>query len=247
MSRQNENENKCYKEIVEKRDNEANYQAASTSPSQKKCESLPHPYYYLPLRENAGEIRLLTLLPGDFDDRVRMHLEHVIFTHDITPNFEALSYAWGSINNREKILVGPFADRFKSLAINKSLEEALRYLRYADRERTLWIDAICVNQDDLEERSSQVQKMANIYTKAARVIAWLGSASHNSKLALDTLNWIASKVKVELASEYLYSYGDLTIEQTPIESIIDLINRSWFERLVRILSSVYIVLCLEYF
>lgn len=52
----------------------------------------------------------------------------------------------------------------------------------------LWIDAICINQRSIAERSVQVMHMGEVYTKAASVIAWLGEESNDSNLAFDALN-----------------------------------------------------------
>ena len=52
---------------------------------------------------------------------------------------------------------------YPAIYVTRSLYHALRYLRYKSQSRVLWIDAICVNQDDLKERSCQVQRMADIY------------------------------------------------------------------------------------
>jgi hypothetical protein len=60
--------------------------------------------------------------------------------------------------------------------IAKNLHLAMRHLRSRDTPRTLWIDAICINQVDNGERTSQAQKMRSIYERASRVIVWLGIA-----------------------------------------------------------------------
>lgn len=60
------------------------------------------------------------------------------------------------------------------LQITKNLEQALRHIRLPNHARRLWVDSICINQADLDERSLQVQRMRLIYKHAARVIVWLG-------------------------------------------------------------------------
>jgi hypothetical protein len=55
-------------------------------------------------------------------------------------------------------------------------------------ETYFWIDPLCINQDDYQERSQQVQIMGDIFQEASIVIAWLGSASEDSKLAMDYIN-----------------------------------------------------------
>ena len=60
--------------------------------------------------------------------------------------------------------------------ITKNLECALRYLRHKESPRVLWVDAVCINQNDEDEKSEQVSKMREIYGGATKVYAWLGEA-----------------------------------------------------------------------
>lgn len=114
-------------------------------------------YEYSPLNERLGEIRIMTLLSGKFRDPIRILIQTFIMNYDIQPDFEALSYTWGSAEDMHHIYVGEVGS--VTLPVTQNLAVALPYLRYADRPRNLWIDAICVNQSDLSERSSQVKKM----------------------------------------------------------------------------------------
>jgi hypothetical protein len=105
------------------------------------------PCQYSPLNVEAQEIRLLTLLPatsGEPSSKIRLLLDATPFTNDNVPNFEALSYAWGSAEHLVEIFVGPSGNR--TLGMTRNLAEALPYLRFKDRSRVLWIDAICINQ-----------------------------------------------------------------------------------------------------
>jgi len=122
------------------------------------------PYRYQPLDKQKNAIRLLTLLPGEFSDEIRVVLNHVSFDSDNPPQYEALSYVWGSAANPASCKVGQSGNR--TIRITENLAVALPYLRYTDRARILWIDAICVNQSNLAERSQQVRLMANIYKLA---------------------------------------------------------------------------------
>jgi hypothetical protein len=94
------------------------------------------------------------------------------------PAFEALSYAWGSDSSRHAVYVdSPTAEGVSpmTMLIRKNLANALSHLRYADRHRVLWIDAICINQYDFRERGLQVSRMTDIYKYAKRVVVWLGT------------------------------------------------------------------------
>ncbi|KAH9207025.1 heterokaryon incompatibility protein-domain-containing protein, partial [Leptodontidium sp. 2 PMI_412] len=107
------------------------------------------------------QIRVLKLHPGTFSSEIRLSLEVTTFTEDHTPDFEAVSYTWGSDDN-------------PTLPVTQNLAEALPHFRYEDRPRVLWIDAICVDQENLMERGHQVKRMSDIYSNAAKVFVWLG-------------------------------------------------------------------------
>ncbi|KAI2473329.1 heterokaryon incompatibility protein-domain-containing protein [Annulohypoxylon bovei var. microspora] len=126
--------------------------------------------FYRPLRSNNGgaQIRLCSLLPASFESPLSCHIE----PFDISPTleFEALSYTWG--NPKDLI---PIEVNGEMISVTKNLATALTYLRKGSSERYLWIDAICINQNDLNERSAQVAMMGKIYQTATRVISWLGT------------------------------------------------------------------------
>ena len=214
------------------------------------------PYIYSPLREDAQEIRLLTLLPGRASSDIRLCLDPVPFTDDAVPEFEALSYTWGSPDNPVNIFVG--ASGFHTLPVTQNLAEALPYLRYEDKPRILWIDAICVNQQDVEERNSQVARMADIYSKAKIVVVWLGPESHDSPRAIEAMQWIDSNIAVDRKRPAWHSRSDekhwidereeLRLEKEDYEALYNFFSRPWFSRLwiwqeVRLASSSPVVVC----
>ena len=169
-----------------------------------------------------------------------MELETVPISSLARLNFEALSYTWGSQTNRSTILVTD-GQNSGSLLVARNLDEALRYLRFESDDRVLWVDAICINQEDVDERNSQVGKMADIYSSATRVVAWLGPQADNSDLAMDTLEYVDQHVRsvwengnVEPASdELIWSDLDQDINLTLVEimSLTHLFQREWFSRL----------------
>ncbi|KAJ1323203.1 HET domain-containing protein [Microdochium nivale] len=128
----------------------------------------------------SSDIRLLMLEPGDFDDPVICDLS--VEPIDNRPPFEALSYAWGTAHSRETIQVcsKPF-----SATIN--LAQALRHLRYEDRVRVLWADAVCINQSNTEEVNAQLRHMNHIYSLASGVIAWIGMDELNGRKAFEIM------------------------------------------------------------
>jgi hypothetical protein len=138
------------------------------------CQSIHQPL-------NNDQIRLLRLAPGLPADRICSSLETHLLP-SIEFEFEALSYTWGSTENNAVIHLGNHL-----VPVTRNLFEALQALRFQDKPRVLWIDALCINQTDLEERANQVTIMRHIYHKAEKVIVWLGPAADNSHLAVDFL------------------------------------------------------------
>jgi hypothetical protein len=146
-------------------------------------------YTYTRLPHN--EVRLMLLKPGCFDDDIYISLITVNDTDIGSVHFPycALSYHWGEgeFNNtvfiQEDARSQPLrtikdvvdAKRPKKLKIKPNLCEVLKRLRDEEEIVSLWVDAICINQFDEEEKNEQVMKMALIYSKAYNVNIWLGS------------------------------------------------------------------------
>ncbi|UPK93229.1 hypothetical protein LCI18_004164 [Fusarium solani-melongenae] len=125
---------------------------------------------YEPL-PGPGWFRLLVIEPWCADnDRVRCHLRAVRLD-DAAGKYSALSYCWTqSIRGAVQGLV------CNGLAIDvgENLRLALENIRYSTLPRILWVDALCINQDDITERNQQVQLMGKIYQQANETIVWLG-------------------------------------------------------------------------
>lgn len=96
------------------------------------------------------------LSPGSFDDPIFCELVHVCLSdHD---DYSALSYCWG-----DPTITTPITLNGQPYPVTTNLEQALRYIRLEHECRPLWIDALCINQSDLSERSHQVRRMREIY------------------------------------------------------------------------------------
>ncbi|KAK8044409.1 HET-domain-containing protein [Apiospora rasikravindrae] len=146
-------------------------------------------YDGLPGGSGSLHIRLLELLPASQDDaEVRCRLtkhRHV----DCQGEYETLSYVWGDTSD-------PVPIHFdgKSLPISRNLYQALVDLRHQEKSRTLWVDAVCINQMDDKERSQQVSAMGQIYRGAKRVVIYLGAAyPHSTKTAYDLIEKCAAE------------------------------------------------------
>jgi hypothetical protein len=122
-----------------------------------------------PLGLKPRETRLLRLLPGQPEDVVRCSLAICSLSDD--PSYEALSYTWGNSDEKLEVEVNGYM-----MPVTDNLGHALRRLRYTERARVLWIDALCINQNASDERNHQVAFMADIYRSASTVLVWLGDA-----------------------------------------------------------------------
>ncbi|KAI1121265.1 HET-domain-containing protein [Nemania abortiva] len=126
------------------------------------------------------------------------------------PIYEALSYAWGppqKIEAAEVMASETNSHQTRTLPITRNLANALRHLRFCDRPRTMWVDAVCIDQNNPQEQSEQVQRMGQIYLLASRVVAWLGPSLPDSSLALKTLTKIGEQGEYLTGSQIIPSPG----------------------------------------
>lgn len=141
--------------------------------SVKDQHTVPQPYIY-ERRLSKDEIRLICL-PATTDDAATIHISLEVHQHDRCPEYETLSYTWGGEDNDSgrihPIYIGP---HWHALLQTKNCWDMLRFLRPSRGVRLVWIDAICINQLDDEERAIQVGKMARIYEDCQRVVVFLG-------------------------------------------------------------------------
>ncbi|KAH8645722.1 heterokaryon incompatibility protein-domain-containing protein [Xylariales sp. PMI_506] len=129
------------------------------------------PSAYLPLDFKNRQIRIARLLPSLFYTApIRCVLSTACL--DGEPQYEALSYAWGDPEEREPIYINGL-----ELDVTTNLVAALRRLRNRTRPRNIWVDAICINQHDMREKSHQVNLMTEIYSRTTMAIIWLGEYS----------------------------------------------------------------------
>jgi hypothetical protein len=98
------------------------------------------------------------------------------FLDEGRPSYEALSYCWGDATRLQPVL----CNGNSILWVTQNLSNALQRMRPENGSRILWVDAICINQEDLLEKSWQVRMMADIYLGAESVLAWLGKSGDNS-------------------------------------------------------------------
>jgi len=133
---------------------------------------------YAPLDKTTAEIRLLKLLPGNSPDEALHCTLYKTSLKDIKHEYYALSYVWGDARITENIIVNG-----QSVAATTNLVSFLRHLAVWLQDSPieyLWVDAVCINQADIQERNHQVTLMASIYKTASRTLSWLGLPTKDS-------------------------------------------------------------------
>ncbi|KAF4857009.1 Heterokaryon incompatibility protein 6, OR allele [Colletotrichum siamense] len=131
--------------------------------------------------------------------------------------FETLSYTWGTEAATEALMIHEKGH----LKVTPNLASFLRQRREEERTVVLWVDAVCINQQDIEERKFQVMIMGMVYLKCAAITVWLGPESENSDMAIDELVMLAAKAPYATMPK---------LATQAIEAIENLLRRPWWER-----------------
>lgn len=159
---------------------------------------------------------------------------------DYNIDYEALSYTWGSAIKSRNIEING-----SQMSVTESLHQALQHLRHEHEDRILWVDAICINQDDQLERGHQVQQMSSIYENARQVVIWLGPASGVSDSVFDLIQRLG-QVALEYACNdwrptderwrslwstiTLWNTQDVADQDQKRQCLVLLLRRDWFKR-----------------
>ncbi|KAI9774770.1 MAG: hypothetical protein M1839_001637 [Geoglossum umbratile] len=137
-----------------------------------------------------------TMIEKDFP--IQCSIEHAFL--DDKPPYVALSYTWGNSTNKKPIHVTNENGTVTTLQVTQNVYAALRHIRPdllpdVENDTLLWIDAICINQTDDDEKSWQVQQMLHIYRNALNVLAWLGPRTDGSAEFMDEM---AEELEVQM-------------------------------------------------
>ena len=187
------------------------------------------PYTYTALA--GGEIRLARLMPGPYSATVEVLLDHYVLGSADIPEYEALSYTWGDTS-----IVHPISCNGGRLCVADNLRNALRRLRYEEKPRLLWIDKICINQDDVHERGQQVSIMGFIFSGAALVPVWLGEDdTGDAEAAVDFFCMLIVTYRSEDSLENDPQAWPQRVEERPEyetgrHAVTNLLAATWFKR-----------------
>ena len=203
------------------------------------------PYKYETLSKSTN-IRLLKLCEGEGD----IHCSLAEAAAKKAPHYRALSYTWGSPTRTSENHSQSQSSRFiylnqKRHAVTYNLFDALHQLRDLGLRGYLWIDAICIDQGNIDERGEQVAIMGDIYANADGVIVWLGKADNNTREAFTLISAISlACAKADEESSLtpasfvfndprLYAHTDPVIQPLDLRQwrlIMEFFDRTWFTR-----------------
>lgn len=185
------------------------------------------------LGEDSGEFRLLDVQPGTGNERLICTLRSARLTEG--PHYETISYCWGDATLRDHCTIDGRDDD-----IPASSAAALRRLRLPDRMRTLWIDAVCMFQDDLAEKASQVAQMGDIYSMSQGNFVYLGEDDDCMEDALAGIAALVEDAKAQtdglrtfnqtvFASTGMWNKSKEPTEvQINQEAMLALFSKQWF-------------------
>jgi hypothetical protein len=197
-------------------------------------------YHYSSLDVTKNEIRVLALHHADnFTDPIIAELKnHSLDDESYTTMYQALSYTWGP-----PVFDGSIQLNGCAFPVTENLETALRFMRGkrqgpygavwpASAGPTLWwIDQICINQSDVDERNHQISLMRRIYKLASAVSVWLGEEAEDSSTAMELLNKLGAP-PVNAPGEKTINYPSFTEDDVHRhwKALDALFKRPWFQR-----------------
>lgn len=191
---------------------------------------------YSPL-DGEYALRFLKLAPGDSSDQLSLELVHDSIAQGPVVRYEALSYTWGDPLPTKTVLCNGLQFELRINAF-----EFLQQLRQRTATRLLWMDCICINQEDLSERAQQVSIMSNIYRLASTVIVWLGPGDQLSNIAMNFISQQDPQPMLKEMSDINFSLDDRTKthifrdrlqddkDRRLVQTFISLFSRKWFRR-----------------
>ncbi|KAK4574464.1 hypothetical protein LTR86_001305 [Recurvomyces mirabilis] len=199
---------------------------------------MPH-YVYQPLDRDRKETLLLELLPrSGIDNLLRCHLKHISLISDDPAIYETISYCWGDSKQCCYVMVDGY-----TLEVPVSAEKALRRVRLGNDSSVLWIDSLCINQQDITERGQQVRLMQDIYSGTKLNLVYLGEGGDLAQPAYESLLLIRQQIEFEtsnyanlktvLYDEQMVMRQSSTVlpEGISYRALSALFSESWFTRL----------------
>ena len=180
-----------------------------------------------------GAIRLLKLLPDHGNADLEANLlvrwireERGSTDESIQPpeHYQALSYNWGPKEPNTRLFIKILAEsQSYFIPIRSNLDCALRRLRHPQHPQHLWVDALCINQENDDEKSTQIPLMSLIYSKAESVAVWLGREENESHRAI---NFIRQCLNLDDFDSLVRD----SVASKDWAALSELMRRPWFNR-----------------
>ncbi|KIW00005.1 uncharacterized protein PV09_08359 [Verruconis gallopava] len=187
-------------------------------------------YIFSPLERNDS-IRILVIHPGPWESPISCHLREWHPSHSQSTAYEAISYVWGDGQPSKPIYLDGHV-----LLVRDNLYTILRYMRNVDAQRTIWVDTLCIDQDNIEERNAQVKDMPNIYRRAQRTLVWLKEKEYQDLPVIEALHALERMLSLP-AEERIRAMDDFAthLDNTRdinglAQSFHGLLSVPWFHR-----------------
>ncbi|KAI1100363.1 hypothetical protein F4804DRAFT_336310 [Jackrogersella minutella] len=191
-------------------------------------------YRYEVLPQSGPEnhhFRLLDILPSaSKEEPLQLRLQTLRLEDD--PDYECLSYVWGNSDEDHDVLIVGNDTELRKFKIRKNLHDALRALRHPSQSRTVWADALCINEADNVERGRQVALMGLIYWSASRVNIWLGldprgvaKGAFEAMRPISAAHWRSDGSMSSFSKEQAAA-----LDPVPWVGVTELYRNSWFQR-----------------
>ncbi|RFU26979.1 hypothetical protein B7463_g9376, partial [Scytalidium lignicola] len=186
-------------------------------------------YHNLP---STDHIRILRLHSGEPGAPLSAELVSTPF-EEAKGTYEALSYTWGTDEATEQLHC-----ENSIIWLRPNLASALRRLRLASGIRNLWIDYLCINQENAKERGEQMKFMHKIYGRASQVITWIGEQDETSNMVMDYISKLDPILSLLEFDNWKKSWTVRNLEahllerddETWTKAVSQFLSRSWFRR-----------------
>ncbi|PMD36727.1 HET-domain-containing protein [Hyaloscypha variabilis F] len=178
---------------------------------------------YKPLDSSKSEIRVINLKHGVAPSPVECTLQHIPMASKSRGFYRALSYTWGPSEPTKVLLLDHI-----QIEVRENLWQALYHLRQPDADLSLWVDALCINQEDIPERNEQVSRMGTLYNQAEEVIVWLGPRKDDSDTAVSAIKRSVVPSSRLVSVNVPSSSGSFS--SIEIHSIHNLLHREYWTR-----------------
>lgn len=188
--------------------------------------------YHYQTPHTGDSIRIVVLDPADNHEApltctifIRGRPAFLQSTDSHINKYEAISYAWGTPTFTKSII----CDKTSFLKITHNVDSLLRSVRKPCQCRNLWIDAISLNQADLDEKSQQVPLMGNIYHQASKVIVWHGPEEKRLKEVFAFIRVLGTLQPLDICRIDNVAAA-IWGPELGTDSLKRFLNRTWFER-----------------